>query len=143
MANAPRENQTRYYGLLSAHHKYRQKLVSLVPKTAAKPADAHEEATGVPQEPAEPVPKKYRQPWSALLKRVFGREMLVCPKCKGKMRLLGMVDSPEVIEKVLAHLGLETEVPKLAPARSPPQLEFDEVFGDDDRYGGCDIDEAA
>ena len=55
------------------------------------------------------------------------------------MRLLGMVDSPKVIGRILSHLGLETEVPQLTPARSPPQLEFDDAFGEDD-FGACDID---
>ena len=38
-----------------------------------------------------------------------------------------------------AHLGLPTERPVIAPARSPPQLEFDDEFGDSD-FGDPDFD---
>ena len=80
-----------------------------------------------------------------MLKRVFGHEMLVCPKCQGKMRLLGMVDSPKVIDKILLHLGLETEAPQLTPARAPPQLELADAFAGNDDFGefSIDVDEAA
>jgi hypothetical protein len=142
-----RENQTRYYGIFSAHHKERGKLAVLVPKpvAAGKPAEDTDDGAALPREAAEPVPKKYRQPWSALLKRVFGHEMLVCPKCQGKMRLIAMVDSPKVIAKILRHLGLETEPPQLTPARAPPQLDLAEAFADNDVFGDCgiDVDEAA
>jgi hypothetical protein len=111
----PRENQTRYYGIFSAHHKERRKLVALVPKAAALAKSTLEKSgeLKLPPEDAEPVPPKYRQPWSALLKRVFGHEMLTCPRCLGKMRLLGMVDSPKVIAKILTHLKIETEPPRI------------------------------
>jgi hypothetical protein len=115
------------------------------PATSAQAIADSDEQGALPQAAAEPVPKKYRQPWSALLKRVFGHEMLVCPRCEGKMRLVAMVDSPKVIKKILLHLGLETEPPQLTPARAPPQLELDEAFADSDDFADCgiDVDEAA
>ena len=61
------------------------------------------------------------------------------------MRLVAMVDSPKVIAKILTHLGLETEAPKLTPARAPPQLELAEAFAGSDDFDECgvDVDEAA
>ena len=44
-----------------------------------------------------------------------------------------------VAERILAHLGLPTERPVIAPARSPPQLDFDEDFGDPD-FGDVEFD---
>ena len=35
------------------------------------------------------------------------------------------VEDPQVIRKILSHLGLPTELPIPAAARAPPQLDFD------------------
>ena len=40
---------------------------------------------------------------------------LVCSRCGGAMRILAFIVQPEVIEKILTHLGLWP-----APAHSPP-----------------------
>ena len=52
---------------------------------------------------------------------------------------LAAIDDPPLVEKILAHLGLPTERPVIAPARSPPQLEFDDDFGDSD-FGDAEFD---
>ena len=41
------------------------------------------------------VPRRgpYR-PWAALLQRTFGFDVLECPRCDGRMRLLAMVTDP-------------------------------------------------
>ena len=41
---------------------------------------------------------------------------LVCPRCAGTMRILAFIEQPEVIAKILMHLGLW-----LAHVHSPPQ----------------------
>ena len=44
-----------------------------------------------------------------------------------------MIEQPDVIEKILDHLGLPTEKPRALPARAPPeqeQLEIDYVDSD-------------
>jgi len=43
-----------------------------------------------------------------------------------------VIDDAPLVEKILAHLGLPTERPSISPARSPPQLEFADEFGDFD-----------
>jgi len=46
------------------------------------------------------------------------------------MRLVATIKDPDVIRKILSHLGLPTEPPAVAPARAPPQLDFDDdLFG--------------
>jgi hypothetical protein len=32
-----------------------------------------------------------------------------CPKCPGEMRIISFIDQPEVIKKILEHLGLWEE----------------------------------
>ena len=40
------------------------------------------------------------------MKKVYEADLLVCPRCKGTMRIIAFIDQPEVIEKILTHLGL-------------------------------------
>ena len=78
--------------------------------------------------------------WASLLKRVYGEDILVCPKCGHRpMRIIAAIDDPPLVEKILAHLGLPSERPVIAPARSPPQLEFDDEFGDSD-FGDAEFE---
>ena len=44
-------------------------------------------------------------------------DVLVCPDCGGRLRLLATIDDPAVIEKILRHLGLPVDLPAAAPAR--------------------------
>jgi hypothetical protein len=62
--------------------------------------------------------------WAELMQRSFGFDPLVCP-CGGRLRLLAVIEAPSVIRRILAHLGLSTEVPAARPPRAPP-LAFDE-----------------
>jgi hypothetical protein len=56
-----------------------------------------------------------------LLKRVFLLDVLTCPHCGGKRKLLAFLTDPRVVEKILAHLELPTDSPSVAPARPPPE----------------------
>ena len=40
------------------------------------------------------------------MKRAFVQDLLVCARCGGAMRLIGVVQNPTVCEKILRHLGL-------------------------------------
>ena len=41
----------------------------------------------------------------------------VCVKCGGKRKVLAFLTDPQVVKKILSHLGLETAPLPLAPAR--------------------------
>ena len=49
------------------------------------------------------------------------RQLLTCPRCNGRRRLLAFITDPQAITRILAHLGLPTELPAIAPARAPPR----------------------
>ena len=53
------------------------------------------------------------------MRRGFDLDVLACPRCGGRMRLLATIEAPQVLRTILAHLGLATEVPVLSPPRSP------------------------
>ncbi len=50
--------------------------------------------------------------------------MLVCPYCEGKRALLAFLTDGVVVRKILAHLGLDSVPPILAPARAVEESEF-------------------
>ncbi len=55
-----------------------------------------------------------------MMLRVFEIDVLACA-CGGRAVPLKFITKPSVIHKILAHLGLSTEPPHIAPARAPPQ----------------------
>jgi hypothetical protein len=71
----------------------------------------------------EPFRWRRRYSWAELMKRVFLLEVLTCPECGGSRRLLAFILKPSAIERILRHLGLATELPKVHPARASPEQE--------------------
>jgi len=57
--------------------------------------------------------------WADLLRRTFAFDVLDCPQCGGRLRLLATITQRDVIERILTHLGLPTDpvVPELARPR--------------------------
>jgi hypothetical protein len=53
--------------------------------------------------------------------RVFPVDVLECPKCKGRMKVLAAVTKPASVRRILNHLGLPSEAPRLRIARPPPR----------------------
>jgi hypothetical protein len=56
--------------------------------------------------------------WAQLLRRIYLVDVLACP-CGGRRVIVSDISEREVIVAILAHLGLPTEAPPLARARSP------------------------
>jgi hypothetical protein len=59
------------------------------------------------------------------LRRTLEVDVLACPGCAGRLRLLATIEDPAVVKKILNHLGLPAEIPKTLPARSPPWLNLE------------------
>ncbi len=60
-----------------------------------------------------------RLDWARLLRRSFEVDVMQCPKCQGRLRVLAVITEREPVQRILAHLGVFTEVPPLARARDP------------------------
>ena len=54
------------------------------------------------------------------MRRAFGFDVLACPRCGGRLRLIALIEEASVIQRILRHPGLPTEVPE---PRAPPLLE--------------------
>jgi hypothetical protein len=60
-------------------------------------------------------PKNYS--WAQLLERVFEIDILSCPRCGGRMRVLCAINSQSAIQKILTCLRLPSRAPPIAPAK--------------------------
>ena len=65
--------------------------------------------------------KPMRMTWARLLKRVFDIDIEQCA-CGGKLKLIAVIEEPDVIEKILKHIGLDPQPPPITPARRRAQL---------------------
>jgi ribosomal protein S27E len=61
--------------------------------------------------------KAFRKSWARLIQKIYEVDPLVCPKCRGTMRIISFIEDRQVIRAILAHLGLW-----LARARPPPKI---------------------
>ena len=67
------------------------------------------------------------------MQRSFGFDVLACPRCGGRLRLIALIEAAAVVRRILAHLGLPTEVPVARPSRAPPIPLEGSVGADGDR----------
>jgi hypothetical protein len=63
---------------------------------------------------------RVRSTWARLIHKVYEVDPLECPRCKGPMRVIALIDDAAVIQKILGHLGLWA--PQQAPRKglAPP-----------------------
>jgi len=104
----PRTHQLTYHGVLAPAAAWRDLVV---PGSPARRLSTVR------------TPRR-RLTWAELLKRVFAIDVLTCPDCGGRRKLIALIQDGPLVRKILAHLGLPTEPPGLAPARAPPQPDF-------------------
>jgi hypothetical protein len=66
------------------------------------------------------------------MRRVFAVDVLECPRCKGRMRILAQIHPPETTRAILECLGLPIRPPPVADASSSsePDHQFDPFEGD-------------
>ena len=60
-----------------------------------------------------------RVDWAKLLRRTFDVDVLVCPTCSGRLRVLGAVTDAAEARELLERLGLPADAPTTARARDP------------------------
>ena len=79
------------------------------------------------------------RPWAELLARTFAVDVLACPRCQGRMKLLALVKGPVSIARELAAALEVTEVPRRSPGRGPPYWKSPvlrrQVLGEEDEGG--------
>jgi hypothetical protein len=115
----PRMHLVRYHGVFAPNAKDRPQVVP-VPAPAA--ADSATECASLRL-------RKRRLDWAALLRRVFAVDVLQCPLCNGRMKIVSFITDPLVARRILDHIGLPSALPAPDPARAPPEeFEADPVW---------------
>ena len=115
----PRIHLARFHGVLAPNANWRSLVV---PSTVANPDGLDESGTQGP-EAVPPSTRKKRLSWAELLKRVFQIDLTECPDCGGEVKLIAVIMERKVVCKILDHLGLPSEPPRVTPARAPPEGE--------------------
>lgn len=61
--------------------------------------------------------------WARSLERVFAIEIERCRRCGGKLEMIGSIEEPALIERILAHIERPTDEAARSPVapRAPPQ----------------------
>ena len=131
----PRAHAVRYHGVLAPAARLRAQVVRdrradrSAPDAAAKQSRCRSQARPSERMRLDAELRERRLSWAELMRRVFARDVLCCPRCGGRCTVLSTITQPEVIPGFLRSLGLPTEPPSVAAARPPPQweLEFDDI----------------
>jgi len=118
MTPRPKTNLLICHGLLAPRARWRERVVAYgrvapEPTASAAPLAAGPDGTG-----AKNTPRAWT--WAALMHRAFSIDVLACPNCGGRLRLIATLHDPVVIRKILAHLGMAPSGPSPGPA--PPEL---------------------
>jgi hypothetical protein len=97
--------------------------------TPGAPAASSASSAPPPVPPTDASNRNRRRsiPWAQMLMRVFHVDALACPRCATPMVVLAFLSDPDVVRKILLHLGLPADLPPTAPARHHDEL----FFGDD------------
>jgi hypothetical protein len=142
----PRTHRHRYYGVLAPNSPLRAAVTAMAqaervmaPIVRSSGADAACTASGsAPSVPGvsgvgavlQPAPQAKPKPrppshylWAALIARIYEVLPLLCPTCGGQMRIIAFITFSADIHKILEHIGVEPEAPRIAPARGPPLWE--------------------
>ncbi len=125
----PREHLTRYAGVLAPNHAMRSRVCRDRESVREEEreqtrrrliARMQEAVMGQPSQAVvscEPLPSGTWK-WADLLRRVFKLDILECPKCGERCKVLAVLTDPFVVSKFLEAVGESSETP--TPVRGPP-----------------------
>ena len=108
----PRVHLIQFHGIFAPHFKYRSLIV---PQPSLSDKTSHTEQKQSKQ--------SYSIGWAKMLKRVFDIDIQTCLKCGGQIKIISSIHNPQIIKKILTHIGENSIVLKLSPPRGPPEGE--------------------
>jgi hypothetical protein len=112
-----RVNLVLYHGVLAPHARWRARVVAV---GDSEPHARREPSPSEVPDTARPGATSRRWAWAHLMRHAFDIDVLACPRCGGRLRLVATIEAPRVIRAILAHLGLPAEVPQPDPPQPPP-----------------------
>ena len=116
----PRVKLILYYGVLAPRAAWR---AALVPATSPGVETSQLEPSVEADEDASraKASRAGAYQWADLMRRTFGLDVLACPRCGGRLRLVAVIAQASMVQRILRHVGLPTELPEPRPARAPPR----------------------
>jgi hypothetical protein len=102
----PRVNLTRYQGVLAPNSKQRS---FVRPAKRCKGNNTQEQCVKA-DEPAR-VDCHQSMTWAKRIKRVFNVDITGCSHCGGAVNIIACIESPLIINKILAHLDVKPRAP--------------------------------
>jgi hypothetical protein len=120
----PRINLVLYHGVLGPRAAWRAAVVprETAPQGEARTGDLTGQVAQGAAQGATPTAAESRahgRLWADLMRRTFGFDVLACPRCGGRLRLIALIDQAAVIEQILRHLDLPAEIPGPDPRPRP------------------------
>ncbi len=131
----PRTPLVRYHGVLAPNSPWRDAVVPLPPveewaPCVAAPAPPATSSDGVNTRRSQvevkgdragrtPTPSS-RIEWARLLWRVWAVDALKCPASGGRMKMIAALTERAGIVRILEHLGVSIEVPRMRRSRDGP-----------------------
>jgi hypothetical protein len=100
----PRINLILYHGVLAPHARWRAQVVpyGALPEIAATAPNLESDSGD-----DEALPEQARHwAWANLMRRAFDIDVLACPRCGGRLRLLGTIEDPVAIRAILDSLAV-------------------------------------
>jgi hypothetical protein len=94
---APRKNQVRYHGFLGPNAKARSELV-------LKPMEPPNQGTNT---------KILRPNFAELMSKIFGIDILACPRCHSRMQVISFVRDRIAVRDILNSLKMSTAPPEV------------------------------
>ena len=77
------------------------------PGVASASTDANDARTA--------APNARHWAWAALMRRAFEIDVVACPRCGGRLRLIATVEDPRAIREILAAVAVSRELGDRAP----------------------------
>jgi hypothetical protein len=87
------------------------------------------------------APAHYR--WAVLIARIYKVFPLLCPICGGHMHIIAFITHSADSRRILDHIGVESQPPKISPARRPPLWQGCDAHSGEGSQIGPDWDLAA
>ena len=128
----PRFHTVRYNGILAPAASCRDRVVPAArscsvaagtEETRTTGQEGHgSTATASDAPPADPLraessaDRRRRLSWSELMQRVFAIDVLECPRCQGRLRILAAITSPTAVRAIMECMGTGSG------SRAPPAL---------------------
>ena len=70
-----------------------------------------------PKSPVSEFATRAKAAWARLIRKGYEADPMECPRCKGPMRAIALIDDPHVVRRILEHLGRWAPEPA---ERGPP-----------------------